>query len=79
MGYEIYPVVLVLFSPFISVFPMSVLLFEQHLLNFSALQVWGFSSLISLIATLSCSNIKLHVLVQDFFWKGLLKILLVIG
>lgn len=58
---------------------MFLFLLEHHLLNFGALEVWGFSSLGFVTAPVSCSSIKLQVLVQDFLWKELLKILLVIG
>lgn len=64
MGWEHF--LFFLFYPFISAFPMSLFVFEQHVLNFSVLEVWGFSCLSFVAALLSCSSIKLQVLVQDF-------------
>lgn len=54
-------------------FLMYLFLLEQHMLNFSALKVWGFSFLSFLTAPLPCSSIRLQVLIQDLLWKGLLK------
>lgn len=64
MGCEIFSALL---------FLMSLFLLEQHMLNFSALEVWGFSFLSLVTVPLPCSSIRLQVLVQDLLWKGLLK------